>query len=98
MSLPLVFQAGVRGEIDDVYAWYEGQRQGLGEEFLAEVQSVLDRIEQAPEVHAPIYRNVRHGRVRRFAYAVYYWIEPDRIVVIAVHHSKRDPRSWRSRA
>jgi len=28
MSLPLVFQAGVRGEIDDVYAWYEGQRAG----------------------------------------------------------------------
>ncbi len=96
MSLPLVFQAGVRNEIDQAYAWYEDQRRGLGEEFLAEVQRVLDRIEQNPEIYAPIYQAVRHGRVKRFAYAVYYRIEPDRIVVIAVHHGKRDPKHWQS--
>ncbi len=45
MNLPLVFQAGVRDEIDEAYTWYEKQQQGLGEEFLTEVQSVLDRIE-----------------------------------------------------
>ena len=59
MSLPLVFQAGVRDEIDEAYAWYEDQRPGLGEEFLAEVQRVLDRIEQNPEIHALIYQSVR---------------------------------------
>jgi plasmid stabilization system protein ParE len=98
MNLPLVFQAGVRDEIDDAYSWYERQRLGLGEDFLAEVQTVLDRIERNPELHTPIYRNVRHARVKRFPYAVYYRIEPDRIAVIAVHHSKRDPRRWQSRA
>ncbi len=98
MSLPLVFQAGVRDEIDEAYAWYEEQRRGLGEEFLAEVQRVLDRIEQNPEIYAPIYQTVRHDRVKRFAYTVYYRIELDRIVVIAVHHSKRDAKHWQSRA
>ncbi len=39
MSRPLVFQAGVRDEIDEAYAWYESQRTGLGEEFLTEVHS-----------------------------------------------------------
>lgn len=98
MSLPLVFQAGVRDEIDEAYNWYEGQRRGLGEDFLSAVQLVLDRIAQNPEIHAPIYQAVRHGRLKRFPYAVYYHLEPDRLVVIAVHHSKRDPRSWQSRA
>ena len=60
----------------------EAQRQGLGEDFLAAVQLVLDRIEQNPEFHAPIYQTLRHGRVKRFPYAVYYRIEPDRIAVI----------------
>jgi len=55
MSLPLVFQAGVRDEIDEAYTWLEDQQRGLGEEFLAEVRSVLDRI------------------------------EPQRIVIVAVH-------------
>lgn len=98
MSLPLVFQAGVRDEIDVAYVWYERQRQGLGEEFLTAVQSVLDQVERNPELHAPMYENVRHTRVKRFPYAVYYRIEPNRIAVIAVHHSKRDPRDWQSRA
>lgn len=66
----------------------------MGEEFLTEIQRVLDRIAQNPEIHAPIYQDVRHGRLKRFPYAVFYRIEPDRVVVIAVHHSKRNPRSW----
>ncbi len=98
MSLPVVFQAGVRDEIDDAYDWYEKQRLGLGEDFLVEVQSVLGRIEQNPELHAPSYRNVRHARVKRFPYAVYYRIDHDRIAIIAVHHGKSDPRRWQSRA
>lgn len=98
MNPPLVFQAGVRDEIDEAYTWYERHQQGLGEEFLAEVQSVLDRIERNPDLHAPIYQNVRHSRLNRFPYAVYYRIDPDRIAVMAVHHGKRDPRRWQSRA
>jgi plasmid stabilization system protein ParE len=98
MSRPLVFQAGVRDEIDEAYTWYEKQRLGLGEEFLTEVESVLDRIERNPEIHAPVYKNVRHTRLKRFPYAVHYRFEPDRIAVVAIHHGKRDPRRWQSRA
>jgi plasmid stabilization system protein ParE len=98
MSLPLVFQAGARDEIDDAYEWYEQQRPGLGEELLSEAQSVLDRIGQNPEIYAPIYQSVRRGRVKRFPYAVYYSIEPERVAVIAFYHDKRDPRGWQSKA
>jgi plasmid stabilization system protein ParE len=98
MSFTLVFQPGVRDEIDEAYTWYEAQRPGLGEEFLVEVQRTLDRIEQNPDLHAMIYRTVRRGRLKRFAYSAYYRIESDRIVIIAVDHNKRDPRRWQSRA
>jgi hypothetical protein len=67
MNLTIVFQAGVREEIDEAYTWYEGQRTGLGEEFLTEVQTVLDRVQQNPELHAPIYRNARRALVKRFS-------------------------------
>jgi plasmid stabilization system protein ParE len=97
MSLPLVFPAEVKGEVDDACAWYERQREGLGEEFLAEVEEVLNRVQQNPEAHAVIYRGVRRALVRRFSYAVYYRLDPTRIEVIAVQHSKRDPTRWRSR-
>ena len=98
MNLPLVFHSEVRGEVDEAYAWHERQRAGLGEEFLAEVQTVIDRIHQTPELHAVAYRDIRRALVHRFKYAVYYRLEPDHIEVIAVQHSKGDPRRWKSRA
>ena len=61
MSIPIVFQAGVRDEIDDAYDWYEKQRSGLGEDFLAEIQTVLDRMAVNPELHPPVYKNVETG-------------------------------------
>jgi plasmid stabilization system protein ParE len=97
MNLPLCFEPEVREDIDEAYEWYEGQRIGLGEEFLAEVDVTLDRIQQNPELSAPIYQSVRRARFKRFAYALYYRVEPRRIVVIAVHHGKRDPKHWQSR-
>ena len=64
MNLPLVLEP----EVDEAYAWYQRQREGLAEEFLAEIQQVLDRIRQNPELHAAIYRNVRRALVRRLSY------------------------------
>jgi hypothetical protein len=37
MRLPVVFRPEARDEVDEAYAWYERQRPGLGEEFLAAV-------------------------------------------------------------
>jgi hypothetical protein len=48
MTLPLAFHEDVRDEVDDAYLWYERQRGGLGEEFLAAVQEVLEQIASSP--------------------------------------------------
>ena len=72
MSLPIVFEPEVEAEVDEAYHWYEGQRRGLGEGFLAAVRAALDRIQLNPELHAVVYREVRRALVRRFPYAVYY--------------------------
>jgi len=77
--------------------WYEREA-GLGESFVGRVQVALDRIGQMPELYAEIYRDIRRVRVQRFPYNVYYRILGDRIEVIAVFHSKRDPKTWKSRA
>jgi plasmid stabilization system protein ParE len=35
--------------------------------------------------------------VRHFPYGDFYRIDPDQIAILAVYHSKRDPRGWQSR-
>ncbi len=91
MSLPLVFQTGVRDEIDEAYAWYREKRQDLAEDFLTTVEASLDRSQKNPEIHAPAYRLVRRGQVKHFPFAVFYRFEADRIALIAVLPVRETP-------
>jgi hypothetical protein len=79
MSLPLVFHPDVQGELDDAFRWYEGQRTGLGDEFLTTVEEVFNRLRRIPEVHSTVYRDVRRAVARRFPYGVFYRIRGDRV-------------------
>lgn len=97
MSLPLTFTREAQDEMDDTYAWYDQQRKGLGEEFLAAVRGVLERIQENPELFRQVYGNVRHGSIHRFPYSICYRVQGDRIEVLAVFHGFRDPSRWKQR-
>jgi plasmid stabilization system protein ParE len=97
MSLPLVFHPDVQPEMDDAYQWYEQKKAGLGDDFLAEVELVFDRISRMPEAHSVVIQDVRRALPRRFPYAVFYRAHTDRVEVIAVYHTSRDPKGWQSR-
>ena len=78
--------------------WYEGQREGLGIEFLTAVEKVFAYVSEFPESYAVEYRAVRRAGMRRFPYVVYYRIKGDTVEILAVLHGRRHPRVWRSRA
>ncbi len=96
MSLPVVLTHEAEAEFDAAADGYE-QQAGLGAEFVARVRDVLNQIGQMPELHAPAYQNVRRAVVRRFPYTIYYRVQADRVEVIAVFHSHRDPSEWQKR-
>jgi hypothetical protein len=50
MLLPVVYRRKVGRDLAVAYGWYEEQRAGLGEEFLAAVDTTFDAIERVPEV------------------------------------------------
>jgi len=98
MSLPVVLRPEARAEFDEAFDWYEQQQPGLGVDFTTHVQEVLDRIGATPELYAQVFQEVRRAVVRRFPYSVFYKIEPQQVVVLAVFHSRRDPKIWQARA
>lgn len=97
MSLPLEFHPAVREEIDHPHAWYEQRRLGLGIDFLDEVQRILAEITANPSRHGYANADIREGQLTRFPYAIYYRVLTDRIRVLAVYHTSRDPAGWQSR-
>jgi toxin ParE1/3/4 len=48
-------------------------------------------------VHVLVYRDVRRALVGRSPFAVFYVVQPDTVIVVAVLHTARNPRLWRNR-
>jgi plasmid stabilization system protein ParE len=97
MKPRLFLEDEARDDLVDAFQWYEGQRAGLGSEFLAAVALVFERIEENPGAYPVIRGTTRRGLVRRFPYSVFYVVDPDLIAVTAVMHGRRDPRRWQKR-
>ncbi|MEA5599632.1 type II toxin-antitoxin system RelE/ParE family toxin [Nostoc sp. UHCC 0252] len=97
MNYVLVFRPEVREELNDAHSWYESQKPGLGDEFLDCVDETVNRISQMPESYVIVYGDMRRAVVRRFPYAVYYRIVSSRVIVTAIFHGRRDPKSWQTR-
>jgi len=76
---------------------YERRRAGLGSDFLDEVQRVLTEIAANPALYGVVEGDIRAATSNRFPYAVYYRELPDRIRVLAVYHTSRDPSGWQTR-
>jgi plasmid stabilization system protein ParE len=49
--MQLLVRPAAAGDIEEAYRWYEQQRAGLGEEFLAAVDSVLGDIVAHPTTY-----------------------------------------------
>ncbi len=55
MSLPLVFHPQVDDDIKEAFRWYETQRHGLGDDFIAAIEEVLQRVQKIPKIHQVIH-------------------------------------------
>lgn len=97
MAAEVILAPEAEQDIAEAYAWYEGRRPGLGEEFLSCVEACIEAIGRTPEIHSLVHENYRRGLVRRFPYAVFYERLQGRVTVYCVFHTSRDPEKWRQR-
>ncbi len=97
MSLPLVFRRLARRELDDSISWYENKQVGLGSEFLAEIEEHLKSIASQPQRFRQIRGEVRRVILKRFPYSIFFLLEIDQIVILAVFHERRAPQNIEGR-
>ena len=94
---PLDFHPDAAQEARGAGAHYEGLRAGLGDDFKAELDAALNRIQQNPQMYAAESGAIRVCPLHRFPYAVYYEELDDRIWIAAIGHHSRRPGYWRRR-
>lgn len=98
MSLPVSFRRAAQEEFNEAAAWYESKRALLGLEFVAEVERCVALASRQPRLYAEIHMDLRRVLTKRFPYGIYFRVEAQRILVVAVLHSSRNPAIWQGRA
>lgn len=73
---------------------YEAEESGLGPQFLEQLRLVYRRILENPLGYEEQRSGIRRGLMRQFPYAVYFSIENETILILAVLHTARDPAEW----
>lgn len=95
-------EAVAQTEFEQAAGWYESQRDGLGFEFIAEVDRVLARIAHEEKFATSPIATVKGGVVRRefvgrFPYVVVFVETSDQRMGIMIRRGSSDPALWRSR-
>lgn len=89
----LVSEPQADRDIEATFRWYENEQSGLGLEFLDELRASYNRIVEGPLKYQELRSGIRRTLLRRFPYAIYFAIEGDVIVVLAVLHAAVIQRS-----
>lgn len=97
MSWTLIVRPEARDDLTAIHDHYETQQPGLGADFEDKADATLARIVTNPHAYAASRGGVRKALLHRFPYVVIYRIIGQIIEVVAVMHTSRHARSWRSR-
>ena len=84
-------------DLDDAANWYDEQASGLGDRFLTEARSTLERIEARPLLHPIATGAARRALLRRFPYGISYEPDDQGWIVLAILHQRRSADLLRKR-
>ncbi|MCB0581491.1 MAG: type II toxin-antitoxin system RelE/ParE family toxin [Phaeodactylibacter sp.] len=93
----LRFHDLAREEVRDAYQYYESKRPGLGDEFLEEIDKVIQRTLDSPEIYPVEFGEARKGVVRKFPYIIIYTVLDQSIFIVSVFNTDQDTSAWKRR-
>lgn len=84
-------------EFREAARYYESEAPGVGLAFIAEVHRALSIIIAHPRSTETLRGSIRKKVLSHFPYSLFYSLETNLILVVAVAHHKRRPTYWQNR-
>jgi len=81
-----------RNDLTDAAAFYEDQRDGLGDHFIDCLFSDLESLESQGGIHEIAY-GLHRALSERFPFAIYYRVADSVVDVVAILDCRRDPEA-----
>jgi plasmid stabilization system protein ParE len=94
MPIPYRLHEEAHREFIDAFEWYELRQEGLGQRFMANVETRLLQISLHPEYYGKHHLNFRQVKVEGFPYMIVYEFFPRKkiIYILAIYHQRRSPK------
>jgi toxin ParE1/3/4 len=87
-----------RREASTATTWYRAQSHDAARDFARAVRAGVESIRERPVAWARWKgSDVRRKILRRFPYSIFYLVEHDAVVIVAIAHHKRRPGYWKPR-
>ncbi|CAN5268219.1 type II toxin-antitoxin system RelE/ParE family toxin [soil metagenome] len=77
--------------------YYEEKTEGLGAEFLDEVENAIAQVLTHPDSGTLLTDVDRRVLLNRFPFEIIYEVSEDLLTINAVMHLRRNPEYWKSR-
>ena len=84
-------------EFFEAALWYSNQMENLDEEFVDAVDRGIERIQSNPRQFPIIFDNFRKLVIKKFPFVIIYTEEDQEILVLAVFHTSKNPKTWNKR-
>ena len=95
--LPIEFHPDVALEVKSSYQWYQSQADGLGQDYLSELESSIETISELPDTWPRFQFGFRRFLLSKFPFSIIYKASEKNIYVVAVMHNSRKPGYWTER-
>lgn len=92
MTVALVIRPEAEVDLAEAADYYASVGHAAG--FEGHVHTALQRIAGGPQRYPVIYQEVRRALVRRYPYAIFYVLEGECAIVLAIRHQRQDPARW----
>src|SRR5882757_3940656 len=82
-------------ELTEAFLWYEEQQLGLGKEFRTKVNEKLNKVCNNPLHNRISNKKFHEALTDKFPFLIVYFVDDknELIVVTAIFHTSRDPKS-----
>ena len=91
------FHPAAQAEAEDAQEWYEERSLLAAAGFLRALSDAIRRAVEAPDRYPQADPGTRRVTLDRFPFTVFYRIQSDVLLVVAVAHQKRRPGYWAAR-
>jgi plasmid stabilization system protein ParE len=95
--IDIIIQPDAASDILEAAKWYDNNLKGLGGSFLDSVDSAINSVQQNPDAYPKVYKELRRILLKKFPFGIFYLVEENKIVIVAVFHASRNPKQWKGR-